>query len=51
MANYADFQCIRAHLDYSEQAKIHARVNGLSLELCEARVTQYLPITFIGYIT
>jgi hypothetical protein len=51
MAYYTDFQHIMANLEYSEQAKIHALVDGLSYELREALVTQHLPTTLDGYVT
>ncbi len=51
VAYYAGFQRIMANLDYSEQAKIHAFVDGLSMELREALVTQHLPATLMEYVT
>jgi hypothetical protein len=51
VAYYADFQCIMANLDHSKQAKIHALVDSLSMDLCEALVTQHLPTTLTEYVT
>ncbi len=39
-----------ANLDYSEQVKIHALLNGLLLVLCKALVSQQLPTTLTGYV-
>jgi hypothetical protein len=39
-----------ANLNYSEQTKIYAFVDGLSHKLCEALFTHHLPTTLTGYI-
>ncbi len=51
VAYYADILLIKAELDYNAQAKIHALVVTLSLELREALVIQRLPTTFMSYVT
>lgn len=47
----ADFQRIMADLQYSDQAKTHALVDGLSSELQQALVTQVLPQSFDEYVS